>query len=175
VTAKARILIFTGQGKGKTTAAVGMAIRAAGHDMRVLMIQFVKADATTGEVAAFKKLDGIELRQRGLGFIPKPDSPKFARHVEAAQAALAEARQEIQDGAADLVILDEICLAVGEGLLAEEDVLALLDGVPPELCVVLTGQKATEAIIAAADTVTEMKCIKHGFEDGIDAQKGVEC
>ena len=83
-----RILLFTGDGKGKTTAALGMALRASGHGLRVKIVQFIKSDATTGELAALKKLDGIELVQLGMGFVPTADDPEFHLHQRAAAQAL---------------------------------------------------------------------------------------
>lgn len=170
---RTRILVFTGDGKGKTTAALGMAVRASGHGKTVRIIQFVKQDDSVGELAGLKQLAGVSLEMHGCGFIPKPTSPGFPRHVEAARTGLAAAREALVAGP-DILILDEICGAVAKGLLAEEDVLALLALAPAEMCIVLTGRDATPALIDAADTVTDMRCLKHAFDVGIDAQKGVE-
>lgn len=171
---RTRILVFTGEGKGKTTAALGMAVRASGHGMAVRIIQFVKQDETVGELAGLKQLAGVSLEMYGCGFIPKPESPAFARHIEAARQGLAAARKAVAAGP-DLLILDEICGAVDKGLLAEQDLLDLLAAAPAKMCVVLTGRDATPAVIDAADTVTDMHCVKHAFDVGLDAQKGVEC
>jgi cob(I)alamin adenosyltransferase len=168
-----RILVFTGDGKGKTTAALGMALRAAGHTQTVRIIHFVKQDESVGELTGLKQLAGVSVEMYGCGFIPKPTSPNFPRHVEAAQEGLAAAREAVA-ACPNLLILDEICGAVDKGLLAEQDVLDLLASTSPEMCIVLTGRGATAAIIDAADTVTDMQCVKHGFDVGIDAQKGVE-
>ncbi len=169
-----RILIFTGNGKGKTTAALGMALRACGHGMRAKIIQFIKADDSTGEVNAIRNLPGIELVQTGCGFLPPISSPTFAKHKEAAERGLAVAAEAVASGAYDLVILDEICTAVTWGLFAEETVIAMMNKAAPGLTVVMTGRGATPALIELADTVTEMTCLKHGLEAGLPAQKGVE-
>jgi len=150
-----------------------MAVRASGHGQTVRIVQFVKQDDTVGELAGLKQLAGVSLEMFGCGFIPKPTSPAFGRHVEAAREGLAAARDAMAAGT-DILILDEICGAVDKGLLAEQDVLDLLAAAPPEMCLVLTGRDASAAIIDAADTVTDMRCVKHAFDVGIDAQKGVE-
>jgi len=171
---RARVLIFTGRGKGKTTAALGMALRAAGHGMRVHIIQFVKGDDDVGEVAAIRDLPGVSLEQTGLGFLPDPTSPAFAEHVRAARDGLVRAAAAIEAGEADMLILDEICFAVAKGLLDEEEVCDLIAAAGPQMCLVLTGQDAPPALIDTADTVTEMRCIKHGMDAGLPAQDGVE-
>jgi len=174
MTDRARILIFTGDGKGKTTAALGMALRASGHGMKVCIIQFIKADATVGEVAALADSGLIELHQTGLGFLPKTGEPKWPSHKHAAQAGLDRACAAIASGQFAVVILDELCVAVAKGLLAEADVLAVLSAAGKGMIVVLTGRSATDGLIAAADTVTEMRCVKHAYATGRAAQAGVE-
>ncbi len=169
-----RILIFTGDGKGKTTAALGMALRAAGHGMAVKIIQFIKADASTGELAAFAMLPTVEIHQTGKGFVPPPDRPDFACHREAAADGLRMATEALCDGRYGLVVLDEICTAVDRGLLSEADVVAALKAACADTVVALTGRGATAGLIALADTVTEMRCIKHGARAGWPARKGVE-
>ena len=168
-----RVLLFTGEGKGKTTAALGMALRACGHGMRVLVLQFIKA-AITGEVTAAQNLPGCEFVQSGRGFMPQPDSPHFEEHARAAMAGLERAAQALLSGMYEILILDEICVAVDAGLLTEENVVALLQKRPPGLTVVLTGRGATPRLAALADTVTEMRCVKHALNEGRHAQKGVE-
>ncbi|MCY2930068.1 MAG: cob(I)yrinic acid a,c-diamide adenosyltransferase [Planctomycetota bacterium] len=169
-----RILIFTGEGKGKTTAALGMALRAAGHAMRVHVIQFVKADRRTGEIQALAHLPGLTLTQVGRGFLPPPTDPKFAAHQRAAQEGLTLARQALAQGGLDMLILDEICLAISAGLVTEAQVLELIAG-SARTVLVLTGRGATPGLIAAADTVTEMRPVKHLFDtDRGSAGKGVE-
>lgn len=169
-----RILIFTGNGKGKTTAALGMALRASGHAMGVRIIQFIKNDASTGEVTAIKNLPGVELTQTGRGFIPPATSPAFVKHREAAEDGLKLAAETISSGKYNLVILDEICSAVSYGLLAESAVIEMVQTAPAGTCLVMTGRGATPAMIEIADTVTEMNSLKHAFDAELPAQKGVE-
>ena len=169
-----RVLIFTGDGKGKTTAALGMAFRASGHGLRTSVIQFIKSDITVGEVVAAAVSTNIEIHPTGLGFIPPADDPRFAQHRAAAEAGLRRAAEVLAVRRFALVILDEICLAVARGLLDEAAVTELLAQASPETCLVLTGRDATPGLIALADTVTEMRCVKHGLQAGRLAQEGVE-
>lgn len=171
---KVRILLFTGDGKGKTTAALGMALRASGHGLKTLILQFIKADPTTGEVAACRNLPLIQIVQSGLGFVPPPESPRFADHRRAAEEGLRQAARAMESGGHDLVILDEVCLAVSMGLLAEEEVLRAVRRAGPVRCVILTGRDAGPGLISLADTVTEMRPVRHGFEEGRPAEEGVE-
>jgi len=170
---KGRILITTGDGKGKTTAALGMALRAWGHGIPVFLVQFVKSDRETGEYAALERL-GIEVRVAGLGFVPPRDNPGFEAHCRAAEEGLGTAAEALSSRRYGLVVLDELCYAVARGLIAEEAVLRLLKAADPSVTIVMTGRGATEGLIAAADTVSEVRSVKHGFDAGIKAQKGVE-
>jgi cob(I)alamin adenosyltransferase len=169
-----RILIFTGDGKGKTTAALGMVLRAHGHEIPVAVIQFIKSDRETGEFAALQKMAGVEIAVTGLGFVPHPDDPLFADHRRAAKKGLRIAAEAALSERYGLIVLDEICTAVSLKLLAEEDVLAVLRNAAPGITIVLTGRNATKRLIQAADTVSDIHCIKHGFEQGRRAKKGVE-
>ena len=170
------IIVHTGNGKGKTTAALGLAIRAWGDGLRVLILQFIKGGWKYGEIETIKRLgeiDGrIELRRLGKGFQRNTDDK--AEHIAAAQEALKEAGEAFESGNYDLIILDEINYAVKFELITVEDVKALLAKRPAELHVVLTGRDAKEEIINLADLVTEMKLIKHPYQKGIKAQKGIE-
>jgi cob(I)alamin adenosyltransferase len=174
MTEPVRTLIFTGNGKGKTTAALGMALRAAGHGLPVAIVQFVKSDATVGELRAAAALPGVTIVQTGRGFLPKPGDPALADHQAAAIAGLRGAEEILIRGEAAVVILDEICFAVARGLLDEREVLDVLERARPGTIVVLTGRGATDGLMAAADTVTEMREIKHGMTSGIQSQRGVE-
>jgi len=174
VTENPRVLLFTGGGKGKTTAALGTALRAAGHGMRVLVLQFIKQDATTGELAAIESIENIDMIQTGRGFVPAPDHAQFAEHRKAAQAGFARAVEAVRSGKYALVVLDEICVAVQRGLVPEKDVLELLDQLAGETIVVLTGRGATPGLINRADTVSEIRCVKHAYQIGRPAQKGVD-
>ncbi|MBI5821206.1 MAG: cob(I)yrinic acid a,c-diamide adenosyltransferase [Verrucomicrobia bacterium] len=169
-----RLLIFTGDGKGKTTAALGMVLRAAGHGQRVMVIQFVKADSKTGELAACQRLPGVEIAQLGCGFIPPRKNPKFAEHHNAALHALDAAVEAVTSDQYDLIVLDEICVAVAHELIPEDKVLDLIHRAPKKLCLVLTGRGASQRLIHEADTVTEMKCVKHAMQASVPAQTGVE-
>ena len=169
-----RLLIFTGDGKGKTTAALGMALRASGHGQKVLILQFIKANQYSGELAALKRLPGVELIQMGLGFLVPRDDPRFIKHREAAERALDKAQESLQSGAYDLIILDEINTAVKKRLLPEEKVVEALRQRNGNGVLVLTGRGAGPGLLALADTVTEMGEIKHGLQTGWKAQKGVE-
>ena len=169
-----RVLLFTGSGKGKTTAALGMALRACGHGLRTLVIQFIKADASTGEMQAAALLPLLEIEQHGLGFLPPPSSPEFAAHREAAARALERARQALTSDRYALIILDEICCAVHNKLISEEAVAALIATTPASVVLVLTGRDASNRLLALADTVTDMQCVKHGLQAGCAARKGVE-
>ncbi|MGO8746379.1 MAG: cob(I)yrinic acid a,c-diamide adenosyltransferase [Thermoguttaceae bacterium] len=171
---KPRVLIFTGDGKGKTTAALGMAFRASGHDLRTCIFQFIKGDASVGEIAAAAASTHIEIHTTGLGFLPAEEDPRFAEHRAAAQAGWQRAVEAVADGRFAMVILDEICLAVARRLIDESQVADLIALTPPELCLVLTGRQASSGLIEMADTVTEMRSIKHAFQSGLAAQKGIE-
>lgn len=170
---KARILIFTGEGKGKTTAALGMALRATGHGLRVLVIQFVK-ESETGEIFAANTMANISIVQTGLGFLPDANSKEYCKHKFAAEKGLTLAVESIESGNYDLIILDEICVAVNKGLLNEKDVVQVISKAGPKISLVLTGRNASQGLIDLADTVSNIECIKHGLEADIAAQKGVE-
>ena len=171
------VLVHTGEGKGKTTAAIGLAVRAWGEGLRVLILQFIKGGWKYGELKAIEALRAaephIEVRQCGLGFTQR-DKSDMDKHIKAAHEALKEAEAEITSGNWDLVILDEINYAVKFGLLEEQEIVELLKKKPAGLHVVLTGRDARPDIIEQADLVTEMKRVRHPFQKGIKAQKGIE-
>lgn len=169
-----RILVFTGDGKGKTTAALGTVLRAAGHGQRALIVQFVKHDPKTGELAACRSLTGIDIVQMGRGFIPNPIDPRFAEHRQAAVEALEFAGQALASNAYDLIVLDEICVAIAKGLVEEDRVVELLQRPTAASCIILTGRNASPRLMEQADTVTEMLCVRHALRLGIPAQAGVE-
>jgi len=171
--ARKNILIFTGAGKGKSTSAFGMALRAVGHGQRVRILQFIKNDPSVGELAALRQL-GVQTEQCGLGFVPKAEHPHYPAHQQAAAQGLSRAAADIFSGNYDLIILDEICGAVAQGLLDEDDVADLLRRAPAPITLVLTGRHATPALIKLADTVSTIQPLKHAFEQGIPARKGVE-
>lgn len=169
------ILVNTGDGKGKTTAALGMAFRAWGQGMKVLVLQFIKGGWKYGELKAAEKLGpNFEMRQMGEGFIKGPGDQSLEEHRHAAAEALEAAKTEISSGKYDLIILDEILYAIHYGLVALDDALELMAKKPDRLHLVLTGRNAPPEIIEQADLVTEMKEIKHHYNKGIPAQKGIE-
>ncbi len=170
---RARILIFTGQGKGKTTAALGMALRASGYGMRILIIQFIK-NCPSGELDAVQKLSNITMVQTGMGFVYDKSNAELEVHKSAAEKGLHLAEQAIVDGDYQLIILDEICYAVSKGLLEEQKVIAVLQKANAGVCLVLTGRDARAGLLDVADTVTEMQCVKHAMNSGTPAQRGVE-
>lgn len=180
---KGLTLVFTGEGKGKTTAALGLALRAFGHKFRVLILQFIKGGRDSGELYALQKLSEIsettdnfgyiEIRQLGEGFTKK-GSKTENEHKKAAINALNQAMKEVTSGNWDMVILDEILYAAKFGLLSEDDIFSLIDKKTENIHLVLTGRNASEAIINKADLVSDIKCVKHPFENGIAAQAGIE-
>jgi cob(I)alamin adenosyltransferase len=173
---KGLVIIFTGDGKGKTSAALGMALRASGHRMYVSLVQFIKSGSPTGESRAAERLaPEFEFVSLGRGFVNCCGSTlPLADHKMAAAEALAAARQRMQSGGWDLIILDEINTAVSLGLVEIGDVLDLIRSKPARLHVVLTGRDAHPDLIAIADMVTEMRSLKHPYERGIAARKGID-
>lgn len=175
--ARGLIIVHTGNGKGKTTAALGLAVRAWGDGLRVLILQFIKGSWKYGELEALRILGEtngrLEVRRGGRGFSQR-DTEDKAEHRKAAQEAWREALEEITASRWDLIVLDEINYAVKFGLVEIEQVMELLDKKPPELHLVLTGRDARPELIERADLVTEMKLIKHPYQKGIKAQKGIE-
>jgi cob(I)alamin adenosyltransferase len=172
---KRRILLFTGNGKGKSTAAFGMLARALGHGLRARVIQFVKSDDSVGEQHFFSCYDGLKWDQYGKGFLPRdPASPEMNKHRKAAEEGLRAALDALGSEDYDFILLDEICFALGAGLISSEPLPGALSAAEDGKIIVLTGRNAPDTLIAVADTVTEMKMIKHGYETGIPAQAGVE-
>ncbi|MCG2790927.1 MAG: cob(I)yrinic acid a,c-diamide adenosyltransferase [Actinomycetia bacterium] len=175
---KGLVLINTGNGKGKTTAALGLALRAAGHNFKVLILQFIKAPYyRTGEAKIMEKLKPlIEIEQLGRGFIKfKNGRPELTKEeIDNANESFKYAREKIYSSKYDMVILDEINNLIDYGLLKVEDVVDLIKNKPVKLCIVLTGRNAPCKLIDIADTVTEMKEVKHAFSKGIKARKGIE-
>ena len=174
-------IIYTGHGKGKTTAALGAVMRALGHGWRVLVIQFFKGDwpVVFGELEMAKRLaPQLEVLQLGKGFVKHMgDQKPLGEHLAAAQEALRVARERITSGNYDLIVLDEIIYAIDYAdvqLVTLEEVLALLDAKPPSLHLILTGRNAPQALIDRADLVTEMREIKHPWQQKIPAQEGID-
>lgn len=175
---KGLVLINTGNGKGKTTAALGLALRAAGHNMKVLILQFIKSGRDTGEAKIIKERlkSLVDIEQLGEGFIRFKDGrpDPTSRQVINARDSFKYARAKIESGEYGLIILDEINNLVDYGIIKVEEVVEAVNSRPEGLCLVLTGRNAPLELIDIADTVTEMKEIKHAFQKGIKARKGIE-
>lgn len=174
---KGRIIVYTGDGKGKTTAALGLAIRAVGRGKKVAVIQFIKSpERTYGEHLIFQKL-GIEMYQMGAGFT-WTKTPEV--HRQALKAAWEFTKEKVLSGMYDLIVLDELnnALAIDrfpvDDIVSVQDVLRLMEKRPSDLHLVITGRSANRKLIEAADIVTEMKLIKHDYEKGVTAMKGME-
>lgn len=167
--------MHTGNGKGKTTAALGLALRAWGNGMKILILQFIKGGWKYGELKALAQLaPNLVIEQMGEGFVSKATEAEKEQHRQAAQETLQRAAAEIASGRWDMVILDEINYAVKFGLVPVEAVLALAKDRPPQLHLVMTGRDASPQLIEQADLVTEMKEIKHPLKTGVKAQQGIE-
>ncbi|MDH3611235.1 MAG: cob(I)yrinic acid a,c-diamide adenosyltransferase [Nitrosopumilus sp.] len=169
-------IVYTGKGKGKTTAALGIALRATGYDKKICMIQFIKGSWHYGEMISSKRLEPeFEMVAIGKGFVGIiDDKTSKEEHAEVASEAIKISTNKIQSGNYDIVILDEVNYAINLGLVKLEDVLNLIKSKPPSLDLVLTGNYAKDEIIELADLVTEMKEIKHPFQQGKKAKKGID-
>jgi cob(I)alamin adenosyltransferase len=168
------IQVYTGNGKGKTTAALGLALRAAGHGYRTLIIQFIKGKKTSGEQVMAKRLSPyLTIRPMGRRCLInlKKTDPK---DIAMARESLRMAKQIVAEGAYDIVVLDEINVAIYYGLIQKNDVLELLTECPTHVELILTGRNAAPEIIEVADLVTEMKEIKHYYQKGVRAREGIE-
>jgi cob(I)alamin adenosyltransferase len=172
---KGLIIIFTGKGKGKTTAAMGQALRAVGQGLKVLMIQFVKGTWGYGELESIKRLEpDFEIQPLGKGFIRSNSKLDENEAQENVNQSWKQARNEILSDKYDMIILDEINYVISYGLLPVEEVLALFEEKPDRLHLILTGRDAHQSIVERADLVTEMNEIKHQYSKCIKAQKGIE-
>lgn len=169
------IMVNTGPGKGKTTAAMGTALRALGNGMKVLMLQFLKGSWHYGELDAAQAFgDKFVMKQLGRGFVKVGGAETDPEDVRLVEAAWAEAEKAILSGDWDLVILDEINYAISYKMLDPEKVAGVLRRKPEMVHVILTGRNAHPTIVELADTVTEMRQVKHAYEKGVMAQRGIE-
>ena len=169
------LLINTGPGKGKTTAALGTAMRAVGNGMRVLMLQFLKGSWHYGELDAAAAFgENFVLKQMGRGFVKVGGAETDPEDVRMVEAAWGEARDAIYSGEWDMVVLDEINYAINYKMLDPEVVAEALRGRPEMVHVILTGRNAHPLLVELADTVTEMREVKHAYTKGILAQRGIE-
>ncbi|MFC1822012.1 cob(I)yrinic acid a,c-diamide adenosyltransferase [Thermodesulfobacteriota bacterium] len=174
-TKKGLIIVHTGNGKGKTTAAMGMALRGAGYHFKTLMIQFIKGSWSYGELDAVRHLHPhFQIKPMGKGFIRTQGKGLRPQDVKAIQEAWEFSKKNIFSGELDMIILDEITYVIDGDLIPLDRVLDVLNSKPPDLHLVLTGRDAPQQLIERADLVTEMKEVKHPFRKGIKAQKGVE-
>jgi cob(I)alamin adenosyltransferase len=178
---KGLLLVNTGDGKGKSTSGFGLAMRAAGHGFHVAVIQFTKGKWKTGEAAAFKRFPEIEHFIVGDGFTW--DTQNRAADIEAATQGFAVVKACIEASRVteenpkpkyDLIVLDELNIITGYGYLPVAEVVATLQDRPPKLHVLVTGRGASDGLIAIADTVTRMDVVKHAYQNGVRAQRGIE-
>ncbi|WP_291571938.1 cob(I)yrinic acid a,c-diamide adenosyltransferase [Clostridium sp. UBA4548] len=173
---KGYIQIYTGDGKGKTTAAVGLATRAAGNEYMVTMVQFLKGGAT-GELHSAKRLDpyfNIYRFEKPRGFFWTLNEEQKAELKEEIQEAYNFCLKQLEDKTCDILIMDEVMGALSNKLLTEEQILHLMDKKPEDIELVMTGRNVPERIVEKANLVTEMKDIKHYFNEGVPARKGIE-
>lgn len=170
------IVVITGEGKGKTTSALGIALRASGYGMKVCVIHFMKGDMYAGELDGLKKLaPGVELHLMGKGFCGIMGNPyPYREHRENAQDALSLAKEKISSGKFEIVILDEMNNALKLRLVDLNQVLELIDNKPELMHLVITGRDAHPEVIKRAHTVSEIRKIKHAFDAGIEPQPGID-
>ncbi len=170
---KGLLIVHTGKGKGKSTAAFGLVFRALGNGMKVAIVQFVKGKWQTGERAALEKFgDRVTIATMGEGFTW--ETQDRARDIAAATAAWEKAKAFIMDDEHQMVVLDELNIVLRYDYLDADAIVAALEGRPAMKHVVVTGRNAKDALIEAADLVTEMEQVKHPFRSGVKAQKGIE-
>lgn len=170
------VIVYTGKGKGKTTAALGIVLRSVGHGYKVGMIQFIKGEWYYGELSSSKRLEPeFEMIAAGKGFVGIiDDDHSIEVHQKAAQEAVALARDRLSSGIYDIMILDEINYAMKLNLISVQDVLDIIRKRPKKTSLVLTGNYAPDEVIAIADLVTEMREVKHPYQLGIKAKKGID-
>ena len=170
---KGLIQVFTGNGKGKTSAALGSILRATGHGLKVFIVFFMKGKYPYGEFSSLPKLPNVEVASFGLRCLIDPDNIN-PEEIEQAEQALKTARQAMLSGKYDMVVLDEVNVAVYFKLIRPDDVIELIEEKPPDVELILTGRYAETAFIERADLVTEMVKIKHPYDKGVKARKGIE-
>jgi cob(I)alamin adenosyltransferase len=167
------VQIYTGDGKGKTTAALGAALRAAGHGLSVLVIQFMKGSPDYGELRIASHIPGLTIVPSGLPTFVERGNPG-PEDVRLAREGLARARRAMEEGEVDLLVLDEINCTVDYGVLPLDDVLDLLARRPPRMELILTGRRAHPRLLEQADTVSEVQEVKHHYRRGMVARQGIE-
>ena len=167
------VQIFTGDGKGKTTAALGAVLRALGHGLRAYIVFFMKGDYPYGEFRVLSKLSNVDIARFGFTTFCDPANVR-PEEKEQARQALAAAREAMLSGKYDLVVLDEVNVAVAWKLVELDEVIGLLKDKPPDVGLILTGRYADTKLVQQADLVTEMLKIKHPYDEGVTAKKGIE-
>lgn len=168
-----QVLVFTGKGKGKTSAAVGVAIRAAGHGLRVFLVLFMKGEFPYGEQKALALLPNVTLCRFGSLEFCNPNQVKEEEKAEA-RKALQTAREALLSGGYDVVVLDEVNVAAAWGLISVEEVVELIKQKPPGVDLILTGRYADDRVLELADLVTEMVEVKHPYHKGVLSRKGID-
>jgi cob(I)alamin adenosyltransferase len=173
---KGLIIVYYGNGKGKTTAALGVALRSIGYDHNVCMIQFIKGEWDYGELYSSNKLKpNFELIVTGKGFVGIIDDDHLIEeHIQSSKNALKIAREKISSNKYNTIILDEINYALKLNLITENEIISLLNFKPEELNIIMTGNHLSSKILELADLVTEMKEVKHPFKKGLKAKKGID-
>lgn len=167
------IQIYTGHGKGKTTAALGLALRAVGHGLKVIMIQFMKGKINYGELEAAKLLPDLIIEQYGRPDFVNPENPT-KEDLNFARQALVRAKEVVREKKFDIIILDEINVAVTYGLIPVQKVIELIKKTPKKIELILTGRYMPDEFVQYADLISEIKEVKHHFQKGTSARKGIE-
>jgi len=167
------VQVYTGEGKGKTTASLGQALRACGHGFKVLMIQFMKGSKNYGELLSSESVPGLEIVQKGLPTFVKKGEPS-EEDLRLAAEGMELARETVAAAAHDILILDEINCAVDYGLVDVNEVLELIREKPEGMELILTGRYAPKEFIELADLVTEMREVKHHYNSGVEMREGIE-
>ena len=173
---KGLVIVYTGKGKGKTTSALGIVLRAVGYGKKIAMIQFIKGSWHYGEMDSSKRLEPeFEMIAVGKGFVGiLDDKSTKEEHENVANEALKISKEKINSGDYDIIILDEVNYAINLNLVKIEEILSLIKSKPDNIDLILTGNYAKTELIEIADLVTEMKEIKHPFQKGIKAKKGID-
>lgn len=170
---KGLIILYTGAGKGKTSAALGQIFRAIGHGMKICMIQFIKGRWKTGEMKTAEKFpDLLEFHIKGKGFTF--NSKKIDKHIKAGKDAWEFAKKKIFSDKYELIVLDELTYLIKYKIIKEDEILIVLRNKPKRLHILITGRDATEGLIESSDIVSKIENVKHPFQKGIKAQKGIE-
>ncbi len=167
------IQIYTGNGKGKTTAALGLGLRAVGHGLKVIMIQFMKGEINYGELESVKHLPNFKIEQYGRPNFVNPENPD-KEDIRLARQALKRAAKVIKDKQFDIIILDEINVVVSFGLIKVEEVIELIKKTSKKTELILTGRYMPEEFVEYADLISEVREVKHHFQSGVPARKGIE-